>query len=97
MNDFFTELDSDLRGEQKIHERTLENTLPQKTPPPHREPRERVSPPIPRKQEPREQRSIGNERVNDSKKRVTEVRTQMMEAGVVALVFKVDEKSKALL
>lgn len=97
MNDFFTELDSDLRGEQKTNEKVFENTLPQKTPSPHRELRERVSVPLQKKPEPREQRSMGTDRTQDSKKRVTEVRSQMMEAGVVALVFKADEKSKMLL
>lgn len=98
MQDFFTELDSDILGSDKTSEHFKKPPMEQKpiprfTPPP--ENHQRKNPPI--KHPPRE-KAISIIRDNGNiPAHVSEMRTQMMHAGVVAIVFRTDEKSRALL
>ncbi|MDD2916399.1 MAG: hypothetical protein PHH70_00990 [Candidatus Gracilibacteria bacterium] len=94
MNDFFTELDSDILG-TKSHAHAP-NRYPDKRMKHAHTKTERM--PVSRVQQPRVQEVGNQKKPNDTpNNHVVEMRTQMMSAGVVVLVFKVDEKTRALL
>ena len=85
MNDFFTELDADLVTTDISPITPVIATIPKPVVKPT------FHPPLPKKQPPQ------NPEKNNPVQRVTEIRSQMMQAGVIVVVFKADEKSKALL
>ncbi|OIP54573.1 hypothetical protein AUK10_00610 [Candidatus Gracilibacteria bacterium CG2_30_37_12] len=102
MNDFFTDLDTDLHGTKKTPYISQNIEKPIQKPSPVRiEKNISIQKSlVERKIESRpSQNSLSTREKSPvtGNNRIQEVREQMMEAGVVVIVFKVDEKTKALL
>lgn len=94
MQDFFTELDSDI-----LTPKPLSPVAPAhpdnraRTPHPRKE---HTHAPRPPKRHP-QNRGAEKKTTDTASNHVTEMRSQMMKAGAVVIVFKVDEKSRTLL
>lgn len=93
MHDFFTELDSDITDVKKTPDSHKE--LPEKVTPIYSTPRYNTAPQ--QKRPETKERSIIQKSNNTPPNHVIEMRTQMMNAGVVTIVFKADEKTRTLL
>ena len=105
MNDFFTDLDADLHGTKKVPHtpQYLPKSAPSYSLVANIAKEKNISthkPPMEKKPELRSQQTSSRVREKTpmiSNNRMQEVREQMMNAGVIVVVFKADEKTKVLL
>lgn len=96
MNDFFTELDSDL-GIKKTPDVRIEpkETVPSLPKAPHEVAKAPSS--LPRERQLPKKTVVYPKQSDTPSNHVMDMRSQMMKSGVVVVVFKADEKTKTLL